>query len=104
MFRGSVLVGIRKVEAVADPSVTLTFKLLRGPDGRSMLLTVQNPLPYSVKYHLDLVDPRGNLHQTSSCPVMGGGRIGEHWPYPIPQIRISNFHLATADEEKVCIY
>jgi len=104
IFQGNKFVGIKKVDTVSDPSVTLTFRFLQGNGGKNMLLSVTNPLSHSVKYHLDMVDFSGILHKTSSCPVMAGRSVGEYWPHSIPEIRISNFHLATTEEEKICIY
>lgn len=100
----NVIVGIKKVTNITDPKKTMTFNFMKDNDRKSMMLSVKNPLTSTVKYHIDMVDYRGGLHQTSSCPVMAGLSVFESWPHPIPEIRVTNFHFAAGRENEVCIY
>ncbi len=94
----NMIVGTKKVNNIIDPNRTMTFNFMKADNGKSMMLSVKNPLTSSVKYHIDMVDYRGRLHNTSSCPVMAGLSVFESWPHPIPEIRITNFHFTS--EEK----
>src|SRR5215467_1000986 len=98
------VVDVRKVASITNPPNTLTFNFMKMDDGKSMMLWVENPLARSVKYHIDMVDHRGTLYNTSSCPVQAGLRVFESWPHPISEIRITNFHFASKTEDQVCVY
>ena len=100
----NMIVGIKKVTKIIDPQSTMTFNFMKDDNRKSMMLSVKNPLGRPVKYHIDMVDYRGGLHNTSSCPVMAGLSVFESWPHPIPELRITNFHFAAEQEETVCIY
>jgi hypothetical protein len=97
-------VTLMKVSKVANPNTTLTFNFEKADGG--MMLSVENPLNVSLKYHIDLVDNKGKLHKTSSCPVMAGIRALESWPYLISEIRITNAHVISIreNEEILCVY
>ena len=99
-----MIVGLKKVSNITDQSSTLTFNFMKSDNGKSMILSVKNPLPSPVKCHIDMVDYQGRLHDTSSCPVLGGLSIYESWPHPIPEIRITDFHFASEKEKTVCVY
>lgn len=95
-------VALMKVDKVTNPNTTLTFEFSKADD--DMTLRVENPLNVSIKYHIDIVDNKGKLHNTSSCPVMAGIRMLESWPYPISEIRITNSHVVRKNEEGLCVY
>ena len=98
------IVSIRNVHTLSNPGSTLTFKFSKMDGGKGMMLSVKNPLDNAIKYHIDMVDFKGGLHHTSSCPNMAGLSVFESWPHPIPEIRITNFHFAASNEGSVCIY
>lgn len=104
IIEGGKIVGAKKVNANTNPNTTLTFNFMKGDGGKSMMLSVKNPLANSIKYHIDMVDYKGKLHNTSSCPVMAGLSVFESWPHPIPEIRVSNIHIAADNEKVLCIY
>ena len=104
VVQNNTIVGIKKVSNVIDPNTTMTFAFMNYDNGKSMTLSAKNPLTSSVKYHIDMVDHRGGLHNTSSCPVLAGKSVFEIWPHPIPEIRITNFHFTSEEEKPVCIY
>jgi hypothetical protein len=93
---------LTKVESISNPAITLSFDLSAMDDG--MMLSVKNPLDKPIKYHLNMIDRSGKPHQTSSCPVHAGISVFEMWPHPIPEIRVSNAHVASKSEEGLCIY
>lgn len=99
---GDDTITLVKVEKITNPSTTLTFSFTQSDSG--MMLSVKNPLNKTVKYHLDMIDYKGKPHNTSSCPVMAGLSVFESWPHPIPEIRVSNTHIASKNEEGLCIY
>jgi len=102
--QNKMIVGIQKVRNVIDPKSTMNFKFMKDESRKIMTLSVENPLTSPVKYHIDMVDYRGGLHNTSSCPVLAGKSVFEIWSHPIPEIRITNFHFASEAEETICIY
>ncbi len=69
-----------------------------------MMLLVKNPLDKTIKYHLNMIDDKGKSFQTSSCPVRAGLSVFESWPHYIPEIRVSNIHVASKKEQGICIY
>jgi len=97
---------LKRVDSVSDPNITMTFRFFSRDGGKSMTLNVKNPFGRFVKYHIDMVDLKGNLHHTSSCPVLSRREVFEFWPHPIPELRITNFRFLEpdADEENACIY
>ena len=102
--QNNVIVGMQKVGNIIDPKSTMKFKFVRDDSRKLMTLSVENPLSRPVKYHIDMVDYQGGLHNTSSCPVIAGGSAYETWPHPIPELRITNLHFASEEEKGVCIY
>jgi hypothetical protein len=84
-----------------NPSKTIIFKFEKSD--RGMNLSVKNPFPVAIKYHIDMIDPRGNPHQTSSCPAIAKGGAYEMWPHPIPQLVISNIHAIESGNFS-CVY
>ena len=59
------------------------------------MLVVTNPFDKRVKYHAGMMLPTGDkLLKTSSCPVLGGGRMAfESWPNAIFQLVLFDFRL-----------
>jgi hypothetical protein len=68
----------------------------------SMMLSVKNPFGSFVKYNIDMVDAKGNLHHTSSRPVLTRGAVFESWPHPIQELRITNFRFLKPEDAIVC--
>lgn len=97
---GSIM--LVKVDRIRDPKNTVTFDFSKSDNG--MMLSVKNPLDKEIKYHLDMIDFKGNPHITSTCPVGAGRSAFEMWPHPIPELRVSNVHVALNSEQGICIY
>lgn len=91
-----------KVSEIKKPDITLTFNLTKTNSG--MMLSVKNPFEKTIKYHLNMIDYKGKAHNTSSCPVRAGLSVFESWPHPIPEILVSNTHVASKGEEGLCVY
>jgi hypothetical protein len=95
---------LKRVDSISNPNITLTFQFASMDGGKSMTLSVKYPLGSVVKYNMDMVDFKGNLHHTSSCPVAARVEGFELWPHPIPELRITNFRFLKPDEASVCAY
>ncbi len=93
---------LTKIDEIINPSTSLTFDLSTVNGG--MMLSVKNSLNEAIKYHLNMIDYKGKAHNTSSCPVRAGSSVFESWPHPIPEIRVSNTHIAPKYEEGMCVY
>ena len=93
---------LTKIDKMVNSEVTLTFSFSEMKGG--MMLVVKNPLDKTIKYHLNMIDSKGKVHNTSSCPVESGLSVYESWPHPISEIRVSNVHVASKDEEGKCVY
>lgn len=102
LISDSGTISLAKVEKITNPKITFTFEFSEFNGG--MMLSAKNPLNQAVKYHLDMIDYNGKLHNTSSCPVIADGMAFESWPHPIPEIRVSNIHFTSKSEEGKCVY
>jgi len=85
----------------ANPSQTIVFKFEKSDT--DMMLSVKNPFPVPIKYHINMIDAKGNPHQTSSCPAIAKGGAFENWPHHIPQLSISNIHVIEGGNFN-CVY
>ena len=94
--KGDHLTNFRAVKTNDHPEKTLTFTFSQKVGSPSMmLLVVTNPFGRPVKYHAGMMLPSSDkVLKTSSCPVMGGGKIAfESWPNAIFQLVLSDFQL-----------
>lgn len=104
---GDRLVNLRAVEAIANPENTIVLELQQKVGKPYMLLTVKNPFPRPLKYHLLMLLPTdGELRRTSSCPVIAnGGQAFESWPHAIFQLVLIEPRLLPAESTNLsCIY
>ncbi len=90
--------------AVANSQQAISFDLSQNEDNLGMMLVVKNPFEFPIKVSIDMIDFEGNLHETSSCPVIAGGSVFEMWPHPIPEILISDVRRLGEDEGMSCVY
>ncbi len=90
--------------AVKASNKAISFDLSQSDDHLGMMLVVKNPHDVPIKISIDMIDFEGNLHETSSCPVIAGGSIFEMWPHPIPEILISNIRKHDDSEGMACEY
>jgi hypothetical protein len=90
------IVNLKHVKTNLNPARTFVLEFdqsdcygyIKG--GICMLLSLKNPFGVPIKFNMEMVDLRGGLHQTSSCPGFPGSTIKEHWSHPIPQLNIAN--------------
>jgi hypothetical protein len=94
-MRDGQLVELTAVPSVRQPEKTLVFALSQEPGRPEMMLQVTNPFPQPVKYHAVMMVPdRDGLLQTSTCPVIGGGRAAfEMWSHAVFQLLLFDFRL-----------
>jgi len=92
---------VARVPKNVNPNQTIVFKFEKSDMG--MMLSVKNPFPVPIKYHINMIDAKGNPHQTSSCPAIAKGGAFENWPHPIPQLSISNIHVIEGGNFN-CVY
>jgi hypothetical protein len=102
------LVNLRAVTELTHAERTLTFRLDQPPDvgdGTGMILKVTSHFPGVLKYRLGLMRvTEKRLEGTSSCPLVAGQPVYEHWPYPIFQVTAKDFRFVDSDsaEASVC--
>ena len=101
-FKDGVLTDFQLGDA-SDPGA-ISFDLKQSDEDIGMMLVVKNPHPFRLKLSIDMIDFEGQLHPTSSCPIMAEGGIFEMWPHPIPELMISNIRVMTDDEPMSCVY
>lgn len=104
---GDRLVNLRAVEAIADPARTIELKMWRKEGEPYTYLAVTNPFPRILKFHFLMMLPTGDdLHETSSCPVVGnGGSAYESWPHAILQLVLIEPRLLDEDAENLgCVF
>lgn len=102
-IQGDSIGSFKQVSTIVNPGRTFIFQFEQQKNS-DMILSVKNPFGVTVKYNIDLIDFQGNLHETSSCPVRPNGRMFEHWPYPIPEIQVTNFRVIEAGDSVGCVY
>lgn len=101
-FKDGVLTDLQLVDA--DNPDAISFDLQQSDDDIGMMLVVKNPHPFRLKLSIDMIDFEGQLHPTSSCPIMAEGGIFEMWPHPIPELMISNIRVMADDDPMTCVY
>ena len=99
-------VNFKQVLENKNPEDTIVFHLEQATDiddGTGMMLTVKNPFPRPLHYKMEMMPlDKENLYKTSSCPVVAGGSVYEHWPHPIFQIVVGGLYFLKEGEELLC--
>jgi hypothetical protein len=71
--------------------------------GNDMFLQVQSTFEKPVKFDLGVMTLNSDeIAYTSSCPVLPGKRVIEHWSYTIFQLFIARFRFLEESAEYVC--
>ncbi|WPD21478.1 MAG: hypothetical protein SD837_14870 [Candidatus Electrothrix scaldis] len=88
------------------PERTLVFKFTQTEDEKlspGMFLNVHNPFARDLRYRL-AITPLGKegLFKTSSCPVLAGKQVFEHWPYPLFQVAVADIHFLKQGDDMSC--
>ena len=101
------IVNLKHVKTNLNPARTFVLEfdqsginVLKGSPG--MFLSLKNPFGVPIKFNMEIVDFRGGLHQTSSCPVFPGIISKEMWPHSIPQLNISNPRVLAESGPFIC--
>ena len=101
-IENGVISEVIQVMELSNTDSTMTFNFMKTDIG--MMLSVKNPTSKNIKYHINMIDYKGKLHKTSSCPVPAGLSVYENWSHPIPEIIITNFHILSNDSSMSCEY
>lgn len=97
---GTRFLALRYAEADGDPKRTLTLGLEQSlsESGNEMIFSIENPLPYVVKFRLAANAPGSpDLVYTQTCPVAPGEWAFEKWQGPIAQLVV--FDVQILDSE-----
>lgn len=87
-----------------NPDKTIRFSFTQMDSSTGMMLSVKNPFPFNIKYHLNMIDFKGKPHQTSSCPVRQNLSVYESWPHPIPELILTDMRILKDGDNLRCIY
>ncbi len=97
------LVNLRVVEKPTELKDVLQIRMWQEPGMADTFLVVTNYFHDVVKYRAAMLFPQADeFHSTSSCAVLGDGRVGyEHWPHAIFQLVLADFVFRSADIEEL---
>lgn len=104
VLNGNLLGNFKLVNEIKNPNKTIQFSFTQMDSSVGMMLSVKNPFSSSIKYHLNMIDFSGKLHQTSSCPVKAKISVFESWPHPIPELILTDMRFLKDSDEMTCIY
>lgn len=94
---------LRPVARPEKPEATLELKFEQLPGKPDMMLTVSNPLPVAVRFRMGFMRPDSDrLLRTSSCPVLAGKKLFEHWPHAIYQLVLADAQVLADGEDVSC--
>lgn len=104
---GSSLQNMVVVPNIQNPQKTIVIKFWQETsirDGTEMMLKVINPFSKYLRYELGMMTfESSELKYTSSCPVMPGLSVFEHWPFPIFQLAMADMRfIDVSGDEVVC--
>ena len=94
----------KSVNEIINPEKTIQFSFTQMDSSLGMMLSVKNPFPTSIKYHLNMIDFGGNSHKTSSCPVNANLSVFESWPHVIPELTLTDMHFLKETDVSSCVY
>ncbi|MBQ4834790.1 hypothetical protein [Pseudoalteromonas luteoviolacea] len=101
---GERIGNFKQVPKIVNPKKTIKFSFTQMDSSVGMMLSVKNPFPFHIKYHLNMIDFSGQPHQTSSCPVRANISVSESWPHPIPELILTEMHKQEDGESMACVY
>ena len=104
VLEGDFVGNFKQVSEVKNPEKTIRLSFTQMDTSVGMMLSVKNPFPFHIKYHLNMIDFSGNPHQTSSCPVRANISVFESWPHPIPELILSDMHIQSESDSMACVY
>lgn len=93
----------RAVKSATETKNTLSFRFSQDAKNGDSLLVVNSTLEQVVKFDLGMMLPDNErIRKTSSCPVLGGNSLYEHWPHPIFQIVAARFRVLLPGSAMKC--
>lgn len=104
VIEGNLLGNFKQVTEMQNPEKTIRFSFTQMGSGIGMMLSVKNPFPFNIKYHLNMIDFSGKPHETSSCPVRAKISVYESWPHPIPELMLTNMRIQKDNDSMSCVY
>lgn len=97
---GTPFLTLRYADSDGDPKRTLTLGLEQflSDSGNEMIFSIENPLPYPVKFRLAANAPGSpDLVYTQTCPVASGEWSFEKWRGPIAQLVVFDVQILDAE-------
>lgn len=87
-----------RVAQSGEPSIRFSFRQGAPLPPGAMGLMVTNGFADVLRYRAEMQAlMREELHPTSTCPVLGGGRFAlESWPHPIGALHVSELRFVAA--------
>ena len=93
----------RAIPKATEAKNTVSFRLSQDSGNADSLLVVNSTFEPALKFDLGMMLPDNErIHKTSSCPVMGGKSLYEHWPHPIFQIVAARFRVLPPGSSLKC--
>ncbi len=97
-----LLANIKVVERVLSPSKTITAKFEQLAEG-GMSLSLHNPLASDLKFDMMIMSFKSErLYPTSSCTLVAGKSLFEHWPEPLFQVLLFRGRAVKASNSVTC--
>ncbi|OCQ23856.1 hypothetical protein A7985_07925 [Pseudoalteromonas luteoviolacea] len=78
----------KQVSEIVNPDKTLEFSFTQMDSSVGMMLSVKNPFPFMIKYHLNMID----------------FSVFESWPHPIPERKLTNIRIQKGTDTIACVY
>ena len=104
LLDGGGIGNFKQVSKIVNPKKTIKFSFTQMDSSVGMMLSVKNPFPFHIKYHINMIDFSGKPHQTSSCPVRANISVFESWPHPVPELMLTDMHKQKDGDSMACVY
>lgn len=96
------VVNLRAVDEPEAPVNVIKLEMDQKDGKPDTFLTVTNYFPAAIKYRAGMMLPTSDeVRGTSSCAVMSGPVAIEHWPHPVFQLLLTDFHIVDAGDGKI---
>lgn len=98
------LINLSQVLENENPNKTFVLEFSQIAGSYAMMLSVKNPFDVRIKFNMEVMDFRGGLHKTSSCPLGAQSSLFESWPQPFVQLFMINPSILSEDDNMGCVY
>ena len=93
----------RAIKRPAESQHILSFHFSQDPETGESYLVVGSTVKHVIKFDLGMMLPESErIRKTSSCPVLAGKKLYEHWPYPIFQLVAARFRVLAPGSPMNC--